>query len=218
MKRRMGFQSIVRWLLPRSDQFYGFLERQAAVAHQGALTLARFGSRTEGSAQEIADQVQALEHQGDRIVHELEEELAKTFVTPIDREDLQRLSVDLDDILDLTNAFARCAVLYGVEKPTTAMSDIAKILVESTELLNAVMPALRRGKYQELIDAARIVRKHEKAADQIYRQETSRLFHDVSIDPRELIRQKALLDDIENAVDRCERLASTLTTVAVKHA
>ncbi len=213
----MGLQSFVRWLLPRADHFYDFLERQAAVAHQGALALARFGTAEMGSAQEVCDAVQALEHEGDKIVHEMEEALAKTFVTPLDREDLQRLSVELDDILDLANATARVALLYGVDTPSQASKQLATILVDATKLLADVMPALRKHRYPELMEVAREVRKLEKSADQIFRQETSRLFHDVSIEARELIRQKQLLDDIEHAIDRCEHVASTLTNLSVKH-
>jgi hypothetical protein len=217
MKRRMALQSIVRWLLPKADQFYDFLERQAKVAQQGAQALARFGKEEGGSARAIADAVQTLEHEGDKIVHEMEEELAKTFVTPIDREDLQRLSSELDDILDFTNATARVALLYGVDRPSEAMTRIMDILVESTAILDTLMPLLRKHKYTQLIDAARVIRKYEKDADAIYRQEISRLFHAPDLDPRELIRQKTVLDDIELAVDKCEHVASTLTNLAIKH-
>jgi len=213
----MGLQSFVRFLLPRADHFYEFLERQADVAQRGALVLARFGGPERGSAQDVCDAVQALEHEGDGIVHEMEEALAKTFVTPLDREDLQRLSMELDDILDLTNATARVALLYGVETPSEATRQLTAILVEATSLLAKVLPALRKNRYGELIDVARVVRKLEKDGDQIFRNETSRLFHDQSIDPRELIRQKTLLDDLEAAIDRCEHVASTLTNLAVKH-
>lgn len=213
----MGLQSFVRFLLPRADHFYDFLERQADVAQRGALVLARFGGPERGSAQEVCDAVQALEHEGDGIVHEMEEALAKTFVTPLDREDLQRLSMELDDILDLTNATARVALLYGVVQPSEATRKLTAILVEATQLLAKVLPALRKQRYSELIDVARVVRKLEKDGDQIFRQETSRLFHDHSIDPRELIRQKTLLDDLESAIDRCEHVASSLTNLAVKH-
>jgi len=217
MKPGMGLQSFVRFFLPRADHFYDFLERQANVAHEGALALARFGGPDRGSAQDVCDAVQALEHQGDGIVHEMEEALAKTFVTPLDREDLQRLSMELDDVLDLTNATARVALLYGVTRPSDATSRLTAILVEATSLLAKVLPALRKHRYAELIEVARTVRKLEKDGDTIFRQETSRLFHDAAIDPRELIRQKTVLDDLESAIDRCEHVASSLTNLAVKH-
>src|SRR5580698_1852843 len=84
----MGIQSVIRFLLPREDHFYDFLERQAVVAHKGAHALRSF---KDGDVARVPDAVQLLEHEGDKIVHETEEALAKSFVTPIDREDLQKL-------------------------------------------------------------------------------------------------------------------------------
>src|SRR5579862_4355770 len=108
-------QSVVRWLLPKEDHFYGYLERQGDVAHEGAKALRAF---KEGKAlSEVRVQVEDLEHDGDKFFHELLDALAKTFVTPIDREDLQRLSAELDDILDRMNSAVRAASLMGVLKP-----------------------------------------------------------------------------------------------------
>src|SRR5262245_60045523 len=115
----MGIQAAIRWLLPREDHFYDFLERQAKAAHEGARALAKFSTNGTTAAQ-ARDAVQVIEHEGDKIVHEMEEALAKTFVTPIDREDLQKLSSELDTVLDLTNGAIRACVLLGVEKPTEA--------------------------------------------------------------------------------------------------
>ena len=102
----MGIQDVIRWFMPREDHFYGFLERQATAAHDGAKALAKF-STNGATAQQARDAVQKIEHEGDGIVHEMEEALAKTFVTPIDREDLQKLSSELDTVLDLTNGAIR---------------------------------------------------------------------------------------------------------------
>src|SRR5256885_15677193 len=125
----MGLQDLVRWFLPKEEHFYVFLERQAIAAHEGATALATFKDDAV-SAEAVAKTVQVIEHQGDSIVHELEEALAKTFVTPIDREDLQKLSSQLDDILDLTNGAARAAVLFRVKRPTAAMITLMDKLVE----------------------------------------------------------------------------------------
>src|SRR4051812_9576338 len=109
----MGLQDVVRWFVPKEDRFYDYLEGQAVVAHDGAKALRQFN---EGkSAEEVREAVQELEHQGDKISHMMEQAIATTFVTPLDREDLQKLSGELDDILDLTNGAMRAAVLYGVE-------------------------------------------------------------------------------------------------------
>ena len=210
----MALQSIVRWLLPREDRFFDFLEKQAVVAHQAALVLA--GSKDE-DPKTVRTRVQQLEHDGDKIVHEVEEELAKTFVTPIDREDLQRLSSELDTVLDLTNGAARACDLFGVERPTEPMLQLMNVLVECTAVLKNALPMLRRHEYDKLIEEARVLKKLEKDGDAIYREAVSKLFHDPAVDAKVLLREKAVLEDLENAVDHCDQVAETLTQLAVKH-
>ena len=212
----MRIQELVRRLLPREDHFYSFLEQQAAATHDGASALAVFTS--EGSSAEaIANVVLDIEHQGDSLVHQLEEALAKTFVTPIDREDLQKLSSQLDDILDLTNGAARGAVLFGVTRPTRAMCALMDKLVACTLVLKDTMPNLRKHAYSELIAASRELRKLEKEADVIYRNAVRALFSDDSVDAKVLLREKEVLEDLERAIDRCEYVADTLANLAVKN-
>src|SRR5580693_90343 len=148
----MGIQSVIRFLLPREDHFYDFLERQAVVAHKGAHALRSF---KDGEVTRVRDAVQLLEHEGDKIVHEMEEALARTFVTPIDREDLQKLSSELDDVLDLMNGTVRAAALYGVGKATAPMMKLVDVLVRCTEALETGIPKLRAHKYAELVESAR---------------------------------------------------------------
>jgi uncharacterized protein Yka (UPF0111/DUF47 family) len=212
----MGLQDLVRWFLPKEDHFYSFLEQQAAAAHAGASALAVFKDHASSGAV-VAKNVQDIEHQGDAIVHALEEALAKTFVTPIDREDLQKLSSQLDDILDLTNGAARGAVLFGIARPSDAMSALMDKLVACTSVLKETMPNLRNQAYPALIEASRTLRKIEKDADVIYRDAVRGLFRDDKVDAKELLREKQVLDELEKAIDRCEYVADTLANLAVKH-
>ena len=212
----MAFQQLIRWLLPKEEHFYDFLERQAAVAHDGAAAFARFRDG-DAKAEAVRDELQALEHAGDEIVCGMEEALARTFVTPIDREDLQRLSAELDDILDLTNLTARSCVLYGLKRPTGAMTRLADMLVACTGRLKEAVPKLRRHAYGELLEEGRAMRKLEKEADQVFRAAISALFHDPALDGKSLLREKELLEDLERAIDLCQRVAGTLTNLAVKH-
>jgi uncharacterized protein len=212
----MGLQGLVRWLLPKDEHFYDFLERQAVAAHDGASALAAF--KAEGvSVDAVAKSVQVVEHQGDAIVHELEEALAKTFVTPIDREDLQKLSSQLDDILDLTNGAARGSVLFGVVRPTPAMVTLIDKLVACTAVLKDTLPNLRKHAYSELITASHALRQLEKEADVVYREAVRGLFSDEKVDAKMLLREKQVLEDLEKAIDRCEYVADTLANLAVKH-
>ncbi len=212
----MGLQDVVRWFLPKEDHFYDFVERQAAVAHEASLALCEF--KLEGTtAASVRERVQALEHKGDSIVYELEEALARTFVTPIDREDLQKLSKELDDILDLMNGAVRACVLFGVSKPTEPMKKLIDKLSECTENLKDAVPKLRAHKYAELIECSHTVRKLEKDADIVYRDAVSQLFRDDAVDAKKLMREREVLDDLENSIDHCEHVSSTLANLAVKH-
>lgn len=211
----MGLQGLVRWLLPREDHFYDFLERQAAVAHQAAQALA--GHRDGKSATQVREEVQVLEHEGDKAVHEMEEALARTFVTPIDREDLMSLSAQLDDILDLTNGAARACVLFGVTKPTAPMLSLMELLIQATEVIVGAVPLLRKHEYAKIIEESRRVRQLEKAADQIYREAIRALFHDDGIDAKVLLREREVLEDLERAMDHSNRVAGLLINLSVKH-
>jgi uncharacterized protein Yka (UPF0111/DUF47 family) len=210
----MGLQSVIRFLIPREDHFYDFLEQQAVVAHKGALALASF---KDGDVARVRDAVQQLEHDGDKIVHAMEEALAKTFVTPIDREDLQKLSSELDDVLDLMNGTIRAAALYGVVRPTEPMLKLIDVLIRCTELLEMTIPNLRKHRYKDLVESARAIRKLEKEGDAIFRSAVSALFHDSLIDAKQLLREKEVLEDLENAIDVANNVADTLTNLAVKH-
>jgi len=212
----MALQSLVRWLLPREDHFYGFLEQQAVVAHEAALAVARFkehGARAE----ELRGLVQEIEHRGDKIVHEVEEALARTFVTPIDREDLQKLSKELDDVLDLMNGAMRACVLFGVERPTAPMVALMDKLVECTDVLKSAVPNLRSHRYGDLIEASRKVRRFEKDGDTVFRDAVSGLFRSAEVDFKQLLREREVLEDLEDAIDHCARVASTLANLAIKH-
>lgn len=206
----------MRWFLPKEDHFYDLLERQATIGRQAADALAAF-AKPGATAQSVADGVQELEHQGDAVVHEVEDALAKTFVTPIDREDIQSLSDHLDDVIDLTNYAARACVLLGVERPTKPMIQLFEILVESTHLLADALPMLRQHRYADLVAMNRSLRTLEKKGDRIYRDAVSVLFHTPDIDVLELLREREVLDDLESAIDRCEIVGNVLATLAVKH-
>lgn len=212
----MGLQDIIRFLLPREDHFYDYLERQADAAHEGALALAKLRDPAV-TLVSVREAVQKHEHEGDKVVHEMEDALAKTFVTPIDREDLQRLSAQLDDVLDLANGTARACVLYGVERPTEPMLKLMELLARATEVLKTAMPKLRRHEYAALMEASRSIRQYEKDADGVFREAISALFHDGTADARRMLREKEVLEDLENAVDQCESVAETLANLAVKH-
>lgn len=210
----MGLQSIVRWLVPRGDHFYEMVEDLGRLANEAAVALARLGDRP---AHEVQEAVQTIEHTADDVVRKMEEALAKTFVTPLDREDLHRLTSELDDIVDHANLTARAFHLYNIDRPSQAMIELMRKLVEVTAMIRDAVPHLRRHGYAALIDGGRRVRQIEKEADTIYRAAISALFRDTHADFRKLLSEKEALDDLERAVDHCDNVADLLANLAVKH-
>lgn len=211
----MGLQDVIRWILPREDVFYALIERQGELLDDAANALAEFARGV--SAEQIRVKVQELEHQADAIVYEIEEQLAKVFVTPIDREDIQGLAASLDDVVDLINLTARTFVLFGVPEPTPPMAELMGILVKMGAVFRTELPALRKHDYARLIAAGRVIKEHEKVGDQVFRNAVSQLFHDPNIDAKILLRDKEVLEDLERAIDKCETVAERLKNLAVKH-
>jgi len=207
--------AFLRLIRPRAEHFYAFLEKQAQLALDGAKALEEI-TKSGAEAETVRDRIRELEHQGDAQVHAMIDALSQTFVTPIDREDLQRLSKRIDDILDLTNATGKACVTFGVEQPTPAMRLLIAKLVESTELLNQAVPKLRQHAYPEAIRICARVTISEKDGDVVYRDALSKLFHDPAIDAKTILREREVLDDLEKAINRCEQVADLITTVAVK--
>jgi uncharacterized protein Yka (UPF0111/DUF47 family) len=211
----MALQGLVRWLLPREDHFYDYIETQGTLCLDAAKALAGF---KEGqAAEQVRDAVQVIEHKADDYVHKMEDALARTFVTPIDREDLQKLSSELDDVVDLTNLAARACVVYGVTKASPEVSKLMDLLVQCTTVLKESLPRLRRHDYSGLIEQSRALRQLEKDADAIFRGAVSNLFSNPGIDAKQLLREKEVLEDIERAVDHCDNVADLLSNLAVKH-
>jgi uncharacterized protein len=211
----MAFQSMVRALLPKDDSFYDYLEALGRMGYEVAQTLAQFKDKP---AEEIQAAVQDIEHRADDQVRRMEDALARTFVTPIDREDLHRLTSELDDIIDIANLAARSFGLYHVKKPTQPMLELIEKLAACTKLIEESVPKLRSHEYEALIDAGRKVRVVEKEADAIYRRTISSFFGpDSNLDFREFYKQKEALDSLERAVDHCDNVADLLANLAVKH-
>lgn len=213
----MLLQNLINWVLPREDRFYDYLEQQSVVAQQAIPVLGRFVE--DGADYEaIRAEVTRIEKEGDRIVDQMLLALSDTFVTPIDREDLQRLSKKMDDVLDYVNLTARSLVIFALQRPSQPMVELLDTLKESCDLLVEIMPCLRKKQFDVLMQGCQRIHKLEKKADHTFRQELSRLFHDESVNAKDILRAREVLDHLETAVDSCDAVAETLMNVAVKHA
>lgn len=168
----------------------------------------------DGDRESIAAVILEHEHVGDKIVHDIVRRLNKSFITPIDREDIYDLVSTVDDILDDIEAAADAMVLYRVGKPTSQARAQAEVLAKATAILRICMDNLAKPKgLDEHIIA---VNSLENEGDRIIRDATAQLFNG-EMDPIEVIKWKDIYELLEAAIDECEHVANVIESIVLKH-
>jgi predicted phosphate transport protein (TIGR00153 family) len=214
----MLIDRLVRLLLPRQDFFFTLLEEiggkmTAAAAVFGELADARGHDQFAA----ISGRLKPIETEADQLCHRVYEELDRTFVTPIDREDLAALTKALDDVVDGMEHAAAFAALYRFETLTEPMRHMVRITVKAVNELARAAANLRKFSDPESIRGSTVeVHTLENEADGVYRKAVEALFAD-GADPRELVRQKDMLFSLEAGVDECEDAMDVIRSVVVKN-
>jgi len=162
------------------------------------------------------EKIKQIENEGDKMVHDIFSELNKTFITPIDREDITKLTSSLDDILDNLEAVSERLIIYEIKKPPQYMLEFAQILQKTTRNVNQGINLLRNFKEAKQIRAfCKEINTLENEGDILLRKATAELFK--KKDPIEIIKIKELYDDMEAAIDRCEDVADVIGDILVKY-
>jgi predicted phosphate transport protein (TIGR00153 family) len=200
-------------LIPREEKFYADFIALADELIVGARLLEEMLS-TEPPRWESAAGIQDVEHRCDTITHEIFQRLNRTFVTPLDREDIHGLARSLDDVMDAIDASAALIRLYRLDTIRYGIRELAQIITAATGEIRPALEALEGDK--GLISHAVEINRLENEADRIHQQAVSQLFDDER-DPIMVIKWKETLDFLEAATDRCEDVANVLEGVMVKH-
>jgi len=203
-------------IIPKETVFFDLFEKAAANAHACTGELVAFLDRFDDLGNR-ARRVKDLEHVGDELTHETIEQLNKTFITPIDREDIHELICRVDDILDLVDTAVDRIVLFKIEKPIPPSKELAECLVRSTELIRDMMPLLRNMKDADVVrQKVREVHRLENEADRIERTALASLF-EVGEDPKFIIKWMNIIENLETATDRCEDVANVIEGIVLKN-
>jgi len=204
-------------MIPRETKFYDLFEKSAGnlvVAAGKLVDLFDDYRDIEAKVELIKD----LEHEGDTITHEIMQSLHRTFVTPIDREDIAFLANSLDDVMDFIEDAARSAFLYRVTQPTDRVRELALIILKVTYKLNEVMPLLRRrDQFKQILKQCVEINRLENEADDVHHAALAELF-DNTRDVRDIIKWREIYEYMESAADRGEDVANVLEAVVLKHA
>jgi len=203
----------LRNLLPREERFYHDFHAMAEELEHGARTLEEMLA-PERPVWDKADEIKEIEHKCDFITHEIIQRLNRTFVTPLDREDIHALARSLDDVMDAIDASATMVRLYRLDTVRFGARELAQAITSSAKQLRLALVALEQ--HKGLITHAVEINRLENEADRIHQQAVSRIF-DGEKDPLLVVKWKETLDFLEEATDRCEDAANVLEGVMVKH-
>ena len=201
-------------LIPKEEKFFEDFVEMAQQIHRGAGLLEEMLA-PEQPLWDKADEIKEVEHKCDFLTHEVIQRLHKTFVTPLDREDIHALARSLDDVIDAIDDSAGVIRLYQISTVRPDARDLSRIIKASTAQVVSAMKAL--GKKEGISGCAVEINRLENEADRAHAVALRRLFEEER-DAIQIIKWKEILDYLEAATDRCEDVANVLEGVVVKHA
>jgi uncharacterized protein len=200
-------------LIPREGRFFQDFVGLSEEIRTGARALKQMMSEDPPDLGK-ADTIKDIEHACDGRTRTIIDRLNRTFVTPLDREDIHALAISLDDVMDAIDAAAAVSRLYKITHVRPGAKRLADIICDSTDRITEALQALeeRRG----VLELAARVNQLEREADRVHQDAIVALF-DEERDPISVIKWKEILDFLEAATDRCEDVANLLEGVVVKH-
>jgi predicted phosphate transport protein (TIGR00153 family) len=201
-------------LIPREERFFDDFVSMAEQIRIGAGKLHEM-LVPDHPVWDKADEIKEIEHKCDFLTHEIIQRLHRTFVTPLDREDIHTLARTLDDVIDAIDDTATIVRLYQIERVRPEARELGRLVLASTEQVVIAMKALER--HAGIADPAVEINRLENEADRAHQNAVRKLFEEER-DPVAIIKWKEILDFLEAATDRCEDVANVLEGVVVKHA
>jgi len=204
-------------IFPQEFGFFELFNKSAGVMVEAAQRLKQMG-HSQGDLESHVAAIKDLEHQADSYTHETMNMLHKTFITPLEREDIHELIKRMDDILDFMDACAQRVLMYELKNLPPDFTKLVDITVESCEMVKQVVFGLRNMKKQEeMLKLCVEINRLENAADQVLRSAVAALFRDEQ-DLRRLIKLKEVFELLETVTDRCEDVANIVESIILEHA
>ena len=202
----------------KEEKFFSILENHAELTYESAEMMERV-FKGEVSKEEAFLEIDTKEKAADELVNETVDRLRKTFITPMDREDIQLLIDQLDTTLDNIKEIMDKMVMYHVGKPSDGAIRMSEIVVKCVKHINKSIGYMGSLKKDHVKVEGRVhqVLKLESEADNIYHEEMAKLFTECT-DPIEIIKWKEILSSMEDVIDGCEDLVGTFRRVVLKYA
>jgi predicted phosphate transport protein (TIGR00153 family) len=199
-------------LFPREEDFFALFRKQSAFVRQAGGLLLDMLTKYD-RIEERARQLKTVEHEADQVTHELMARLNKTFITPLEREDIHDLASNLDDVVDAIEALANRFLLFRITAATPEALKLATILSAATGQIDQAVTHLKNS--EELNPFLVEINRLENEADEVSRQVVADLFsgrHEVL----DVLRWREIYGRLENAADKCEDVANTIEAIILK--
>jgi predicted phosphate transport protein (TIGR00153 family) len=214
----MGLGSVLRFFLPHDDKFLPYFEQSADNLKEAAQLYASLAQATNREAfTAIREQIKKHEHIGDKLTHNIFEELNKSFITPFDREDIYTLTKSLDDVLDLIDHVSDILVLYRIEKLEDGMAMLLEVTRRAVNDIHRSVHGLRKPDYEKVREEAISVHALENEGDRLYRHLIGSLYAEES-DAIRLMKYSSIYNELEQTIDRCEDLMNAIESIVLKQA
>ncbi|MEP7028343.1 MAG: DUF47 family protein [Candidatus Eisenbacteria bacterium] len=200
-------------LFPRDEDFFALFSQQGALVREGCEMLHEM-LRDFDNLEDRAKRLKEVEHRGDLVTHEIFERLNKTFITPLEREDIHALASGLDDVLDSVEAIGSRLVMFNIRATTPEAVQLGVILLKCGVQIEQAVGRLKD--FKNLMAFTIEINRLENEADLISRQVVADLFsggHDVM----DVLRWKEIYGRLENGADQCEDVANTIESIVIKN-
>ena len=203
-------------LIPKETSFFDLFEKASnnllEAGHLLVETMEHFDKVVEN-----AKRMERLEHEGDQMTHEIMARLNRTFITPIDREDIHQLASALDDVLDFVEATTERFVLYKIKTITPYAKELAQVVAKQVEEIHLMMPQLRHMRHKDIMKHCIEINRLENAGDRTLRDAVVVLF-DSQSDPIHIMKWRELYEIMETAIDKSEDVAVVIEGIVLKNA
>lgn len=207
----MGFKE---WIVPQDKVFFSLLERQSSVILQAA-SLLRDTLNNPYDFKESVDKIRELEKQSDEVVREICYRLNRTFITPIDHEDISTLSTAYDDVLDYIEGVAVKMRMFDITQPDDVMKRFASIVVDAVREIDSVIKEMRRIKQDEMRERIGRIHMLENKSDDLFDNVIPELFK--IDDVKRILIMKDIYEQLEETVDKCQDVALVVQDIVIKN-
>jgi predicted phosphate transport protein (TIGR00153 family) len=208
----MGFKE---WIIPQDKIYFNILEKQSELVLKAAKLFKNMLKEYENFSVNIK-KMRLLEHEGDEIVHQMIHKLHKSFITPIDQEDLADLTSLYDDVLDYIDSVANRIFLFEIKKPDGVIREFADIIEKQVTEVNEALKHIRKMKQAEIEKRFRKVHSLENTADDLHDNTIVKLFKEK--DAVKIIIMKEIYDFLEEITDKCEDVCLVIQDIVLKNA